>query len=49
MFPAGSSKKLSQTREILSEQVYNSGMYSSENSLAYVTQLENKYNNSTPK
>jgi hypothetical protein len=49
-FPMG-ARKATEIREILSEEVYNSGMYSSENSLAYVSQLDNKYGtiNTTPK
>lgn len=41
--PLGVMKKAEDIKEIVSEEVYNSGMYSSENSLAYVSQLENKY------
>jgi hypothetical protein len=41
--PLGVMKKPEDIKEIASEEVYNSGMYSSENSLAYVSQLENKY------
>jgi hypothetical protein len=36
-------KKREDIKEIASEEVYNSGMYSSENSLAYLSQLDNKY------
>jgi hypothetical protein len=41
--PLGISKKPEDIKEIASEEVYNSGMYSSENSLAYVSQFDNKY------
>lgn len=44
-------KKQREVKEIASEEVYNSGMYSSEKALPYVSQFENKMrgNSNTPK
>jgi hypothetical protein len=44
-------KKQREVKEIASEEVYNSGLYSSEKSLPYVSQFENKMRgaSSTPK
>jgi hypothetical protein len=44
-------KKQREVKEIVSEEVYNSGLYSSEKSLPYVSQFENKMRgtSNTPK
>lgn len=42
-------KKPTEIKEIVSEEVYNSGMYSSEKSLAYVSQFEKLPMPTTPK
>lgn len=49
--PMEVGKKQREVKEIVSEEVYNSGLYSSEKSLPYVSQFENKMrgNSNTPK
>jgi hypothetical protein len=49
--PIEGGKKQREVKEIVSEEVYNSGLYSSEKSLPYVSQFENKMrgNSNTPK
>ena len=49
--PIEVGKKQREVKEIASEEVYNSGLYSSEKALPYVSQFENKMrgNSNTPK